>query len=116
MEEFVSDWQQQNQYHIAISFSMFFCVELLSYFFQLREKVEDKSKMPAELREKKTRAIRRRLTVEQVCTSYMLVDSDVPILISLSLYFLFLQQNKRTVKQVKKASSFPSRKYALRVA
>ncbi len=33
---------------------------------KLREKVEDKKRMPAELREKKTRAIRRRLTAEQV--------------------------------------------------
>ena len=33
---------------------------------KLREKVEDKKRMPAELREKKTRAIRRRLTADQV--------------------------------------------------
>ena len=49
----------------SLFFSVSFC-ECLYCLFQLREKVEDKSKMPAELREKKTRAIRRRLTVEQV--------------------------------------------------
>jgi hypothetical protein len=38
------------------------------FSLQLREKAagEDKSKMPAELREKKTRAMRRRLTAAQV--------------------------------------------------
>ena len=86
---------------------MFFCVELLSYFFQLREKVEDKSKMPAELREKKTRAIRRRLTVEQVCSYDMLLDSDFPILICSFLSFFFPSAKQANCKASKESIIIP---------
>jgi large subunit ribosomal protein L35e len=55
----------------------------------LRKHYNDKGgKLPLDLREKKTRAIRRRLTPEQVA--------------------------KKTVKATKKAQNFPKRTYAIR--
>lgn len=54
----------------------------------LKEYYKDKRYKPLDLRPKKTRAIRRRLTKEQI--------------------------SKKTVREHKKAKAFPMRKYALR--
>jgi large subunit ribosomal protein L35e len=67
---------------------------VLTVFNQItREKLKQKyvemgNGLPKEFREKKTRAIRRRLTKEQLA--------------------------KKTVKTAKKSSNFPKRKYALK--
>jgi large subunit ribosomal protein L35e len=55
---------------------------------KLREVYADRAYQPKDLRVKKTRAIRRRLTDEQA--------------------------SKRTLKQIKKAQNFPMRKYAVK--
>lgn len=55
---------------------------------KMRKQVEGKKHIPKQLREKKTRAIRRRLTAKQT--------------------------SLKTVKAAKKAANFPVRKFALR--
>jgi large subunit ribosomal protein L35e len=57
---------------------------------KLKEKFAGERFVPMDLREKKTRAIRRRLTSEQL--------------------------NKKTVKQTKRDNYFPQRKYAVKAA
>jgi large subunit ribosomal protein L35e len=58
------------------------------YNEQLREKYAGEKSIPRDLRQKKTRAIRQRLTTEQ--------------------------KNKKTAKAAKKAANFPQRKFAVK--
>ena len=74
------------------------CFVIDWFIMQLKEHYAKAKYLPTDLRVKKTRAMRRALTKEQVRDW------------SLSL----LQANKKTVRQIRKLCAFPMRKYALK--
>ena len=71
---------------------------------KLREKYEGERFVPLDLRKKQTRAIRRRLTKEQVNIYFFFVHHSL----------IFCQAAKKTVRQTKKDSYFPMRKFAVK--
>lgn len=105
--------------------------------FALREAYKNKKFLPLDLRPKKTRAIRRRLTKHQVGTlttiskfqklavfrfdsSYETVNySNIAYLLvndNLLVYVLFaIQASLKTEREKKKEMYYPVRKYAIKV-
>lgn len=86
----------------------------------LREAYKNKKFIPLDLRPKKTRAIRRRLTKHQVCLNlYLLLvfDRSFPCsyMFSFLLVFSALQLSLKTEREKKKEMYFPIRKYAIKV-
>ncbi|KAJ6983242.1 60S ribosomal protein L35 [Populus alba x Populus x berolinensis] len=76
----------------------------------LREAYKNKKFLPLDLRPKKTRAIRRRLTKHQGERSR--IGSD---LVPLGGTFLQLLQSLKTEREKKREIYFPMRKYAIKV-
>ncbi|KAJ9521902.1 hypothetical protein QJQ45_024765 [Haematococcus lacustris] len=71
------------------------------------------SLLPLDMRVKKTRAIRKRLTKEQVCEQGRNCTVSLAVL-SVRCAPFCLQLNKKTLKASKKAVAFPMRKFALK--
>ena len=80
---------------------------------RLRNFLGKKKFVPTDLRVKRTRAIRRKLSTKQVRTGDMILASS-----SMRLFadptFSSLQLAKKTTKQQKKLANFPPRRYAVK--
>jgi large subunit ribosomal protein L35e len=74
----------------------------------LREYYKGKKYLPLDLRAKRTRAIRRRLSPVGICPSFVVPFAYVVVILQQS------EKKAKTLKQKKKDTHFPTRKYAVK--
>jgi hypothetical protein len=81
---------------------------------EIRSVVKGFKYVPKDLRDKKTRAIRRRLTVSEVCVAVpVVIVMIVPPQLT-QLVVVSFQKAKKTVKAAKKAANLPLRRFAVK--
>jgi large subunit ribosomal protein L35e len=74
----------------------------------LREYYKGKKYLPLDLRAKRTRAIRRRLSPVRIYPSFVAPFAYVVVILQQS------EKKAKTLKQKKKDTHFPTRKYAVK--